>query len=195
MELPGEKIELISSNDDDGISTNNITFDIPQTTSTSTSSSSTSAMNSTATVVKKPTVCIIIGMAGSGKTSLLQRINLYMIEKEKKGYYVNLDPAVTSVPFAANIDIRDTVNYREVSKLIMKGKASVSVLSLLWRFITYAYFFFNLILLKAVYTSTVGLSPSLSNTPQLLVYYYVNKSPFKPTISSTDCRMYSFTIY
>jgi hypothetical protein len=30
----------------------------------------------------------------------------------KKSYYVNLDPAVKSVPFAANIDIRDTVNYK-----------------------------------------------------------------------------------
>lgn len=27
---------------------------------------------------------------------------------------MNLDPAVTTVPFAANIDIRDTVNYKEV---------------------------------------------------------------------------------
>ena len=53
-------------------------------------------------------------MAGSGKTSLMQRINLYMNEKSMKGYYINLDPAVNTVPFAANIDIRDTVNYREV---------------------------------------------------------------------------------
>jgi GTPase SAR1 family protein len=29
---------------------------------------------------------------------------------------VNLDPAVSSVPFSANIDIRDTVNYKEVMK-------------------------------------------------------------------------------
>lgn len=113
MELSGEHIELMLASDDDGITTSNI--DIPQT-ATSTSSSSTSANDPNApSNAKKPTVCIVIGMAGSGKTSLLQRINLYMIEKEKRGYYVNLDPAVTSVPFAANIDIRDTVNYREVS--------------------------------------------------------------------------------
>jgi GTPase SAR1 family protein len=31
-----------------------------------------------------------------------------------RSYYVNLDPAVMSVPFAANIDIRDTVDYKEV---------------------------------------------------------------------------------
>ena len=32
------------------------------------------------------------------------------------GYYINLDPAVRDVPFAANIDIRDTINYKEVMK-------------------------------------------------------------------------------
>jgi GTPase SAR1 family protein len=37
-----------------------------------------------------------------------------MVEKSIRGYYINLDPAVITVPFAANIDIRDTVNYREV---------------------------------------------------------------------------------
>jgi hypothetical protein len=29
---------------------------------------------------------------------------------------VNLDPAVKTVPFAANIDIRDTVDYKEVGR-------------------------------------------------------------------------------
>lgn len=33
-----------------------------------------------------------------------------------QGYYINLDPAVRDVPFGANIDIRDTVNYKEVMK-------------------------------------------------------------------------------
>lgn len=37
-----------------------------------------------------------------------------MVEKGLRGYYVNLDPAVHSVPFGVNIDIRDTVNYKEV---------------------------------------------------------------------------------
>ena len=32
-------------------------------------------------------------------------------------YYINLDPAVRGdTPFAANIDIRDTVDYKEVMK-------------------------------------------------------------------------------
>eukprot|EP00605_Chrysophyceae_sp_TOSAG23-4_P003017 GSChrysophyteH1.ASY1.ANO1.3322.1 assembled CDS len=61
-----------------------------------------------------PVVCLVIGMAGSGKTTLMHRINLSMNEMGKKAYYINLDPAVKTVPYAANIDIRDTVNYKEV---------------------------------------------------------------------------------
>lgn len=63
---------------------------------------------------KKPVVCIVMGMAGSGKTTLLQRLNIYTTEMGIKSYFVNLDPAVKQVPFGASIDIRDTVNYKEV---------------------------------------------------------------------------------
>jgi len=61
-----------------------------------------------------PVCVLVIGMAGSGKTTLMHRINLEMNELGKKAYYINLDPAVKTVPYAANIDIRDTVNYKEV---------------------------------------------------------------------------------
>jgi GTPase SAR1 family protein len=33
-----------------------------------------------------------------------------------RGYVLNLDPAVMTLPFGANIDIRDTVRYKEVMK-------------------------------------------------------------------------------
>ena len=39
-----------------------------------------------------PVVVLVIGMAGSGKTTLMHRINLYMKQNNKKGYYINLDP-------------------------------------------------------------------------------------------------------
>lgn len=65
---------------------------------------------------RAPTAILVIGMAGAGKTTLMHRINLHMIEMNIRGYYINLDPAVRDVPFAANIDIRDTVNYKEVMK-------------------------------------------------------------------------------
>lgn len=71
---------------------------------------------------KPPTTIITIGMAGSGKTTFVQRINSYLRSTPSSNgsprapYVINLDPAVANVPFEANIDIRDTVDYREVMK-------------------------------------------------------------------------------
>ncbi|GAX75284.1 hypothetical protein CEUSTIGMA_g2729.t1 [Chlamydomonas eustigma] len=64
----------------------------------------------------KPIAVLVIGMAGSGKTTLIQQINSYMHAKRKIGYIINLDPAVTHMPYEANIDIRDTVKYKNVMK-------------------------------------------------------------------------------
>jgi len=57
-------------------------------------------------------------MAGSGKTTFVQRVNSYLNSKtpETPPYMLNLDPAVSYMPFDANIDIRDTINYKEVMK-------------------------------------------------------------------------------
>eukprot|EP00485_Elphidium_margaritaceum_P004446 CAMPEP_0202700758 /NCGR_PEP_ID=MMETSP1385-20130828/13929_1 /ASSEMBLY_ACC=CAM_ASM_000861 /TAXON_ID=933848 /ORGANISM="Elphidium margaritaceum" /LENGTH=323 /DNA_ID=CAMNT_0049358019 /DNA_START=31 /DNA_END=1002 /DNA_ORIENTATION=- len=63
-----------------------------------------------------PTVCIVIGMAGSGKTALMQRMNAFVREYKRPSYVMNLDPAVYEVPYEANIDIRDTVHYKNVMK-------------------------------------------------------------------------------
>lgn len=67
---------------------------------------------------KKPMVIITIGMAGAGKSTFVQRINSYLHSKETPSppYILNLDPAVTSTTFEANIDIRDTIDYQEVMK-------------------------------------------------------------------------------
>lgn len=64
----------------------------------------------------KPICVIVIGMAGSGKTTLMQRINSHVHERTLASYMINLDPAVTHVPFGVNVDIRDTVNYKNVMK-------------------------------------------------------------------------------
>lgn len=62
-------------------------------------------------------VCLIVlGMAGSGKTTLVQRLTAHLYNRKIPPYVINLDPAVLNVPFPANIDIRDTVNYKEVMK-------------------------------------------------------------------------------
>jgi hypothetical protein len=63
---------------------------------------------------RSPVVVLVIGMAGSGKSTLMHRINLHVVEKGLRGYFINLDPAVKNVSFGVNIDIRDTVNYKEV---------------------------------------------------------------------------------
>ncbi|KIX04877.1 uncharacterized protein Z518_05748 [Rhinocladiella mackenziei CBS 650.93] len=63
-----------------------------------------------------PVAVVCIGMAGSGKTTFMQRINNYLHVNKKKPYVLNLDPAVLNVPFQPNIDIRDSVNYKEVMK-------------------------------------------------------------------------------
>ncbi|GAB1522029.1 hypothetical protein RhiTH_005133 [Rhizoctonia solani] len=72
---------------------------------------------------KKPITIITIGMAGSGKTTFVQRITSYLrstasstTDAPRPPYVINLDPAVANVPFEANIDIRDTVDYKEVMK-------------------------------------------------------------------------------
>ncbi|BGP21849.1 hypothetical protein JCM10295v2_000724 [Rhodotorula toruloides] len=64
----------------------------------------------------RATAMIVIGMAGSGKTTFMQRVNAYLHSKNQPPYVLNLDPAVMHLPFDANIDIRDTVDYAEVMK-------------------------------------------------------------------------------
>jgi len=67
-------------------------------------------------MAQQPVAVVCVGMAGSGKTTFMQRINNYLHINDKKPYVLNLDPAVLSVPFEANIDIRDSINYKEVMK-------------------------------------------------------------------------------
>lgn len=79
--------------------------------------------SSTPTTQQPPVAVICIGMAGSGKTTFMQRINAHLHQQYQSSpitssppYVLNLDPAVRSVPFDSNIDIRDSVNYKEVMK-------------------------------------------------------------------------------
>merc|ERR1711988_1179067 len=60
-------------------------------------------------------------MAGSGKTTFMQRVNLHGRQRQIKSYLVNLDPAVQYLPYSSSIDIRDTVNYKTVMKQFNLG--------------------------------------------------------------------------
>lgn len=46
----------------------------------------------------------------------MQRINAHLHAQQKPPYVINLDPAVLSLPFEPNVDIRDSVNYKEVMR-------------------------------------------------------------------------------
>jgi GTPase SAR1 family protein len=79
--------------------------------------------SSSSTQQQPPVAIVCVGMAGSGKTTFMQRINSYLHTQHTESpkttappYVINLDPAVRSVPFDSNIDIRDSVNYKEVMK-------------------------------------------------------------------------------
>ncbi len=79
-------------------------------------------------------------MAGSGKTTLLQvrltklfnwqRLNSDLHATKTQGYVINLDPAVKSVPYGANIDIRDTIKYKEIMKQYNLGPNGAIMTSL-----------------------------------------------------------------
>ncbi|MGH0170329.1 UNVERIFIED_CONTAM: hypothetical protein FKN15_060366 [Acipenser sinensis] len=52
---------------------------------------------------EKPVCLIVLGMAGSGKTTFVQRLTAHLHYKKSPPYVINLDPAVHEVPFPANI--------------------------------------------------------------------------------------------
>lgn len=84
---------------------------------------------SSSTGKKKPLCMIILGMAGSGKTTFVKRLDSYL-NVRKPHRVINLDPAVDRVPYMPYIDIRDTVNYKEVMKQYSLGPNGGIVTSL-----------------------------------------------------------------
>jgi len=80
-----------------------------------------------------PVCVLIVGMAGSGKTTLMAQLQESTItddddsngdgdgdvdnkdkNKNMPAYCINLDPACLDVPYSPSIDIRDTVDYKQV---------------------------------------------------------------------------------
>jgi polynucleotide 5'-kinase involved in rRNA processing len=50
----------------------------------------------------KPTCIIVLGMAGSGKTTFVTKL-VSRLYDDGKPYVINLDPACNEVPYPANI--------------------------------------------------------------------------------------------
>lgn len=59
-----------------------------------------------------------------------QRINAHLHAEKDIPYVINLDPAVRTVPFESNIDIRDSVNYKEVMQSYNLGPNGAILTSL-----------------------------------------------------------------
>ncbi|ODQ67454.1 hypothetical protein NADFUDRAFT_45552 [Nadsonia fulvescens var. elongata DSM 6958] len=76
------------------------------------------------------TAIFCIGMAGSGKTTFMQRLNSHLHAKDTPPYVINLDPAVLKVPFHTHIDIRDAINYKKVQKQYNLGPNGAIMTSL-----------------------------------------------------------------
>lgn len=77
-----------------------------------------------------PVVALLVGMAGSGKSTLFHRLHYEAASQGKKCYFINLDPAAREVPVEANIDIRDTVDYKGVMREYSLGPNGAIVTSL-----------------------------------------------------------------
>ncbi len=100
---------------------------------------------------------VVVGMAGSGKTTLVDTLSAWLENEEEldealpsqpdvgetegKGnaadllpgegaYVVNLDPAVLNVPYEPNVDIRDTVKYKSVMQEYSLGPNGAIITSL-----------------------------------------------------------------
>lgn len=56
--------------------------------------------------LSQPVCLIVLGMAGSGKTTLINKLTQYLYSKESPPYVLNLDPACREVPYPANIGRR-----------------------------------------------------------------------------------------
>ncbi|PSN38114.1 GPN-loop GTPase 1 [Blattella germanica] len=93
-------------------------------------SSDQSCSSAAGSKARTPVCLIVLGMAGAGKTTFVQRLISYLYGRKNAPYAINLDPACKEVPYPANIDVRDTVNYKEVMKQYGLGPNGAIVTSL-----------------------------------------------------------------
>ena len=78
----------------------------------------------------EPLVIFFIGMAGSGKTTLVHRTSIDLSFIKKNHYIINLDPASITCPYSPNIDIRDTIDYKKIMSEYFLGPNGAILTSL-----------------------------------------------------------------
>ncbi|PVX23558.1 MAG: GTPase [Candidatus Bathyarchaeum sp.] len=74
-------------------------------------------------------VIFILGTAGSGKSVLTGTLNEWLRVQKQKSVTVNLDPGVMNLPYAPDIDIRDTIKIGEVMEQYQLGPNGALVLA------------------------------------------------------------------
>lgn len=79
---------------------------------------------------QEPVCIILLGMAGSGKTSLCSKLIEHLFSKKQMPYVINCDPACQRVDYMCNIDIRDTINYKNVMSKYQLGPNGSIITSL-----------------------------------------------------------------
>ena len=71
----------------------------------------------------RATAMIVIGMAGSGKSTFVSKLASHLGQRAASAaeeshatrpYLINIDPAVSTLGYAPNVDIRDTIDYHRV---------------------------------------------------------------------------------
>jgi len=68
-----------------------------------------------------PYAVVILGTAGSGKTTLTAALAEYLLDNEMDVITVNLDPAVETLPYKPDIDVRKYVDARELMEKLGLG--------------------------------------------------------------------------
>jgi GTPase SAR1 family protein len=65
---------------------------------------------------------IVVGMAGSGKTTFISNFKNHLLENSNFNIFVsNLDPVVMTVPYACDYDIRKDFNHKKIMKKYKLG--------------------------------------------------------------------------
>lgn len=78
----------------------------------------------------QPLCLLVLGMAGSGKTTFVTALSDHLRSSAIESYLINMDPACNDTPYAANVDIRDSIKYKDLMKRHHLGPNGAIVTSL-----------------------------------------------------------------